>query len=62
MLVLLIEVIYEAIFEMALCGMISILSFIKIGTGVHEILSFCLRNLKGCNIGITDRGDQEVSR
>jgi hypothetical protein len=26
----------------------------KIGTGVQAILKFCLRNLRGCNVGITD--------
>jgi hypothetical protein len=40
---------------MASCGMIYVLSFMKIGTCVQEILRFCLRNLKGYNVGITDR-------
>jgi hypothetical protein len=26
----------------------------KIGTGVQAILRFCLRNLRGFNVGITD--------
>jgi hypothetical protein len=26
----------------------------KIGTAVEAILRFCLRDLRGCNIGITD--------
>jgi hypothetical protein len=26
----------------------------KIGTSVQAILKFCLSNLKGCNVGITD--------
>jgi hypothetical protein len=26
----------------------------KFGTGVQAILRFCLRNLRGCNVGITD--------
>jgi hypothetical protein len=43
--------------EIALCGMICIPSFMKIGTGVQEILRFCLRNLRGCNAGISDGGD-----
>jgi hypothetical protein len=38
--------------EMALCDMIHT-SLMKTGTGVQAILSFCLRNLNGCNIGIT---------
>jgi uncharacterized protein YraI len=29
-------------------------SFIKIGRGVQAILRFCLRNLRTCNVGITD--------
>jgi hypothetical protein len=28
--------------------------FMKIGTGVPAILTFCFSNLKGCNVGITD--------
>jgi hypothetical protein len=28
----------------------------KIGTGVEGILRFCLKNLWGCNIGISDEG------
>jgi hypothetical protein len=35
-------------------GMIYIPSFIKTGAGVEGILRFCLSNLKGCNIVITD--------
>jgi hypothetical protein len=33
--------------EMPSCGM-------KIGAGVHAILRFCVRNLRHCNVGITD--------
>jgi hypothetical protein len=40
--------------EMTSCGMIYLSSFMKIGTGVQAILRFCLRNLRGCNVGITD--------
>jgi hypothetical protein len=40
--------------EMASCGMIYLPSSMKIATGVQEILRFCLRNLTGCNVGITD--------
>jgi hypothetical protein len=43
--------------EMASCGMIYLPSFMKIGTGVQAILRFCLRNLKGCDVGITDGRD-----
>jgi hypothetical protein len=38
-------------------GMIYVPSFMKIGTGVQAILMFCLRNLRGCNAGITDGSD-----
>jgi hypothetical protein len=38
-------------------GMLYLPSFMKIGRGVHEILRFFLRNLSGCNVGITDRRD-----
>jgi hypothetical protein len=31
-----------------------ILSFMKIGVGVQAILRFCLRNLRGYNVGFTD--------
>jgi hypothetical protein len=32
-------------------------SFTKIDKGVQAILRFCLRNLRGCNVGITDGRD-----
>jgi hypothetical protein len=31
--------------------------FMNIGTGVQEILRFFLRNLRGCNVGITNGRD-----
>jgi hypothetical protein len=40
--------------EMALCGMIYIPSFMKIGIGVQAILRFRLSSLNGRNIGIKD--------
>jgi hypothetical protein len=43
--------------EMVSCGVIYLSSFKKIGTGVQAILRFCLRNLKSCNVGITDGRD-----
>jgi hypothetical protein len=46
--------IYELAIEMTSDGMIYIPSFFKIGTGVQAISGFCIRNLIGCNIGITD--------
>jgi hypothetical protein len=39
--------------EMPSCGMIYLPSFMKIGTGVQEILRVCLRNVRNCNVGIT---------
>jgi uncharacterized protein YraI len=43
--------------EMASCGMIYFPSIMKIATGLQATLRFCLRNLKGCNVGITDGRD-----
>jgi hypothetical protein len=40
--------------DMASCGVIYAPSFMKIDTGVQAILRFCLRNVRGCNVGITD--------
>jgi hypothetical protein len=40
--------------EVASCGMIYVPSFMEIGTVVQAILRFCLRNCRGCNVGITD--------
>jgi hypothetical protein len=31
--------------------------FMKIGTGVQAILRFCFRNLRDCNVGVTDGRD-----
>jgi hypothetical protein len=50
------ERIYDAVW-IASCGMIYVPSFMKFGTGVQAILGFCLRNLRGCDVGITDRRD-----
>jgi hypothetical protein len=47
--------------EMALCGMPYIISVMKSGTDVQAILRFCLRNLKGRNVGITERRDLRVA-
>jgi hypothetical protein len=43
--------------EMASCGTTHIPSFMMIGTGVQEILRFCLRNLRGSDVGITEGRD-----
>jgi hypothetical protein len=43
--------------DMGSGGMIYILSFMKAGTGVQAILLFCLRNLTGCNVGISNGRD-----
>jgi hypothetical protein len=40
--------------EMSSCGMTYVPSLMKIGTCVQAILRFCLRNFRGCNVGITD--------
>jgi hypothetical protein len=49
--------------EMASYSMTYLPSFIKIGSGIQAILRVCLRNLKGCNVGITDGRDlPEVRR
>jgi hypothetical protein len=53
MLVLLIKGMYQV--EMASFDMKYkyVPSFMKVGIDVQEILKFCFRNLKGCNVGIT---------
>jgi uncharacterized protein YraI len=43
--------------EMVSCGVIYAPSFMKIGRGVEATVSFCLKNLRGCNVGITDASD-----
>jgi hypothetical protein len=43
--------------EMVSCGIICIPSFMKIDTGVQVILRFCLRNLRGYNVGTADGRD-----
>jgi hypothetical protein len=43
--------------EIASCGMIYDPGFMKISTGFQAILRFSLRNLRGCNVGITDGRD-----
>jgi hypothetical protein len=42
--------------DMVSCGMIYLPGFMKIGPCIQAIL-FCLRNLNGCNAGITDGRD-----
>jgi hypothetical protein len=43
--------------KMASCGILYIPSSLKIGTGVQAILRLCLRNLRGCNVDITNGRD-----
>jgi hypothetical protein len=43
--------------EMSSDDMIYLPGFMKTCTGVQEILRFCLSNLRGCNVCITDVGD-----
>jgi hypothetical protein len=40
--------------EMGSDGMIYVPYFMKTRTGVQAVLKFCLRNLRGCNVVITD--------
>jgi hypothetical protein len=40
--------------EMALCGMIYLPSFMKIGTGIQAVLRFCPSFLNCCNVGVTN--------
>jgi hypothetical protein len=40
--------------EMASCGMVYIPRFMKINAGLQTWLRFCLRSLRGWNVGITD--------
>jgi hypothetical protein len=54
MLVLLMEEIYYLSRWDSSFSMIFLRSFLKIDAGVQLILRFCLSNLNGCNIGITD--------
>jgi hypothetical protein len=35
-------------------GVIYIPSLMKTGRGIQAILRFCLSNLRGCNVGITN--------
>jgi hypothetical protein len=43
--------------EIASGGMINIQSFMNVCMGIQVILRFCLRNLRGCDIGIIDGRD-----
>jgi hypothetical protein len=54
MLVLLEEGIYTLHGELGSDVIIYTPSFLKIGTGVEGILTFCLRKLRACNIDITN--------
>jgi hypothetical protein len=40
--------------EMVSYGMLYISCFMKIGTDIQAILRFCLGNLNGCNVDITN--------
>jgi hypothetical protein len=43
--------------EMGPEGMIYIPRFMRSGIGILEVSRFCLRNLRGCNVLITDGRD-----
>jgi hypothetical protein len=62
LLVLLMGISMIYAFAMASYDMIYLPSFVKIGTGVQAILRFCLSNLKGCNVGITDGVTYDIRR
>jgi hypothetical protein len=48
----------ESVIEMASCGVIYKPSLMKIDAGVQAILRFCLRNLRGYNVRISE--DREL--
>jgi hypothetical protein len=43
--------------EISSCGMIYVSGFMKTGKAIQAMLRFCLRNLRGFNVGITDGRD-----
>jgi hypothetical protein len=47
--------------EIDSCGMIYMPCFMKIGTGVQAVLRCRPRNLRGCNVGITDGMDLGIT-
>jgi hypothetical protein len=63
-LVLLMRGFYDLGHSDCLSGMIYIYisSFTNISTGVQAIFRFSFRNLRGCNVGITDGWFYEVCR
>jgi hypothetical protein len=48
--------------EMASCGMIYLLSFMTIGTGVQVILRFCLINLRAVMLVLLKGGIYKLRR
>jgi hypothetical protein len=61
MLVFLMEGINQEAAEMASCGIIHVPSEMKIGAAIQAILRYCLRNVRVCNIGITDGRDLSIT-
>jgi hypothetical protein len=43
--------------EIASSDMVYVPSLMYIGTGVQALLTFCLSNLRYCNVGITEERD-----
>jgi hypothetical protein len=43
--------------EIPSCSMVHVPSFMKIDAGFQAILRFRFRNLRGCNVGISDGRD-----
>jgi hypothetical protein len=52
--ILLEGVIYEVHLHIVSSGLIYIPGFMKSGTYVQAVLGSCLRNLRGCDVDITD--------
>jgi hypothetical protein len=44
------------------CIMMYRINFMKIDAGAETILRFCLRNLRNCNVGITDSLIYDIHR
>jgi hypothetical protein len=47
----------KCITEIGSDSMIYVPSFMQIGADIQPIIRFCLRNLRGCNFGITEVRD-----
>jgi hypothetical protein len=61
-LVILMEEAFGLYLEMSSWVMIYITNLMRNGAGVQALLRLSLKNLKGCNVGITDEGIREFRR